>query len=293
MTPIQSQAASLAEWASAQSWTGLALAAGGKKAVLCQDGKIFTGYIDQAKGVEMVQADRAEQWPAREALAVALPATALPFARIMIEQPGQMTTLEINGRDLAAYLDTRKQSPLAVLIHCQWPDAEAFALVAGSAIPYRRYIFLAPRQVLEGQQAFDAILARPIGRAIVHEGTLDSEAWLQVHLRILFEWLVSFLMERYGYMTGKMMIASVKRDLSIHASRAGLDFDLSAAELVDRTLFLSPDEMAAKYRDAVKQAVRHIQAVIGTGMMTILLQQVHAFVNSNYRALIQRYELIQ
>jgi hypothetical protein len=225
-----------------------------------------------------------------------LPARRLLFEKILLESNETVQEKKQGFRTavLAQLFSSMKDCEAGSLVHIRWKDAEAFVLVPGSKLALRLALFLSGDIVEEDAFAISSIENWKESNCdlTIYRGSIESEAWLEAHLDILFESFCSYLLTQYGYLTGRVMITSIIQNLMILASQKGWELDRLGNTVVDRTIFASPKEAAAAYQELLEMALAHMGAVIGSALARSLIQQGLDTYNTFYQSLIKTYELI-
>jgi hypothetical protein len=195
---------------------------------------------------------------------------------------------------LAQLFSTMTDCEAGSLVHVRWKSAEAFVLIPGSKLVLRPALFLGSDVAEEDACALSSIedWKETDCDLTIYHGGLESEAWLEVQLDVLFESLCNFLLTQYGYLTGRVMITSIVQNLMILASQKGWEVDRSGSAVVDQTIFASPKEAAAAYHELLEMVLAHMGAVIGSALVQSIKQQGLDSYNTFYVSLIKTYELI-
>jgi hypothetical protein len=215
-------------------------------------------------------------------------------ARLEIREGGKTPkkaypTTELN--DLFASSENRES---ATLFHICWQNAEAFVLVPGSKITLRLAVFNSEGIAEENSHALDKISSWPEVKCEVTEynGGLESEAWIELHLNMFFEWLCNYMLAQYGFLTGQMMVTSVVQNLIIYALQSGWDIVRSGDKLVDQTIFGSSVEAARAYNELLALVNEHLMTMLGSSLLQSIKRQGLLSFNPFYLALGRSYELI-
>lgn len=262
--------------------------------LVIKDGVVVHGYEGLGRACKRILPYQVDTIPAQNVLIYPLKTSILQFTKILVEQAGEYEASPFSVSQVADLLTQGKKADTATLFHLHWKTADGFILTAGGNIPYWQVAFISPQVALDGDDAFHEIKKWEQGCELTtYQGNLEQEAWLEMHLKAFFNWSINLVLERYGYLTGKLMVASVKREIATYAVRKGWDFSSTSQEMSDRTIFASAEQMTIAYRDAISQIIRHIQGVVGVGMMSIILQQISNNVNGTYQALIRQYRLME
>jgi len=225
-----------------------------------------------------------------------LPARRLLFEKILLEsnETSQEKKSGFKTSALAQLFLSMKDCEAGSLIHIRWKTAEAFVLVPGSKLTVCPALFLSGDIVEEDADAISSIASCKDGDCdlTIYRGSMESQAWLEAHLDILFESLCNYLLTQYGYLTGRVMITSIIQNLMILAAQKGWEIDRRGNAVVDQTIFASPKEAASAYHELLEMALAHMGAVIGTSLVQSITRQGADSYNPFYLSLLKTYELI-
>jgi hypothetical protein len=224
-----------------------------------------------------------------------LPARQLLFEKIILESDEATSEKKAGFKTsaLVQLFSSLKGCEAGSLIHIQWENAEAFVFVPGSKIDLRPALFSCDGIVEEDASAVNFIekWKEVDCNLVIYRGSIETEAWLEAHLDILFEVLCNYLLTQYGYLTGRVMVTSIIQNLMILAAQKGWEINRSGNLVVDQTVFTSPKEAAAAYQELLAMVLTHISAVIGSSLAQSLLKQGIYSYNVFYQSLIKTYEL--
>ena len=220
-------------------------------------------------------------------------ARGLMFRKILLEEFAPVQAKPALTAQLTAMFTTAEQNNAATLFHIQWQNAEGFVLIAGGKIPIRQAVLMTGDLFDEGRSAFDQILgwAEKDCHVAVHRGDIKSQAWLEMHLGILFEWACNRILEQYGKLTGVVMTQTILRAVSITAAKNDWDIDTLHNAVIDRTIFPSAASAGAAYRRIFSLIRRNMQPIIGPQLTESVFSNVANSTREIYRVLAEVYEL--
>jgi len=225
-----------------------------------------------------------------------LPARRLLFEKILLESDDskQENRVSYKTAALAQLFSSMANYEAGSLLYLRWNSAEAFVLVPGSKLVLLPALFVSSNIVEEDACAISSIenWKETNCDLIIYRGGITSEAWLEAHLDIVFETLCNYLLTQYGYLTGKVMVTSIVQNLMILAAQKGWDIDRRGNAVIDQTIFTSPREAAAAYRELLQMALAHMEAVIGPTLVRSITRQGVDSYNPFYLSLIKTYDLI-
>lgn len=262
--------------------------------LLIKEGILIHGYQGLGPEAKRILPRNVDTIPMQNVVIQPMPVQVLQYAKILIEHAGEQTPTPFDPSEFQNVAKSYEKSATATLLHLNWKTADAFLLVPGGGIPNPALEFVSAQSSCSGEEALKQINNWGSEcQLTVYPGSLTSEAWLEMHIKTVFHWSINLILDRYGYLTGKLMVTSIKRDIVGYASRQGWDITSSASELVDRTIYESSEVMAIGYQRIMAQTIKTIQTVVGTGMMSIIIQQISNNTNETYRKLIQYYRLME
>jgi hypothetical protein len=191
---------------------------------------------------------------------------------------------------LFTQLKARESASVAVL---RWKSAQAYALIPGSNLSVRRAIFLRGEQVESDDAAFAAIsaLPEPYCNVTLYQGSFGSDAWISLHLNILFEHLSANMLSQYGYLTGRVMVNSITRGLSYTAQELGCELTGLGNQPQVQTIFRTTSEAVTVYKDLLGYMEKQMATMVGSSFINAMKKQSQNALNPFYSNIIQFYGL--
>jgi hypothetical protein len=283
-----------------QELTGLvkiAFLPGEDLTLLVRSGKVRQVYVKDREGSrrdlaweERLQADRVARLIVQHA-----PGRRLLFEKVIQETPekGVAKQSTFKTSNLKKLFTSMENAEAASLVRVFWKNAEALVLVPGSQIPTHQAVFFSGSEPDIDTFAISQVESYPEPGCdlLIYRGSPEIEAWLEVYLNVLFEWYCNYLLTRYSYLTGKVMVTSIMQSLLILSSQRGWEIGRFGNQVVDQTVFASPNQAAEAYREILSLAGEHIQAVIGASLLQSIRRQSLVSTNSFYQNLQKTYEL--
>jgi hypothetical protein len=286
-----------------QKMTGIiriAFLPGEELTLLVRNGSIRQGYMrergiyqrDSAQWNEHVQSDRV----ARLAI-INSPGRRLLFEKAILEtaEKGIERKQAVRTVEMKKLLTSMENRESASLVRVHWRNAEAFVMVPGSKLLHSPAIFLTGGEWELDSYALDRLekWQEPEGEVVVYRGGVESEAWVELHLNVLFEWNCNYLLTQYGYLTGKVMVTSILQNLLILSSQKSWEFGRFGNMVMDQSVFTSPIEATEAYKEILGLVSEHIRAVIGTSLLQSIKRQSMSMMNAFYQNLEKTYGLLQ
>jgi hypothetical protein len=181
----------------------------------------------------------------------------------------------IPGTELGKLLDSLEQREAATLVSVRWPLSQARIVVAGGRLPLRRAVWSKDNQGFEEDPDW-SFLKNPTDRTCqveLYQGGLESPPWIALHLNLLFEFFCAHLFTQYSYLTGKVMVNSILKNILIYASQQDWDLTAKEGQLFDQTLFVSIEEQKLAYRTIQVLIQRQMQSFAGPNVVTLIKNQ--------------------
>ena len=224
-----------------------------------------------------------------------LPARAMPFRKILLETLAPVNPQLSRTAQLKTMFSLAEHNSNPTMFHIQWEYAEGFVIVAGRGIPIQRAVILTDTGSAEGNAALDQLSAwhEPECNVEIHRGDIRNQAWLEVHLNILFEWHCRNILDRYKQLTGNVVVRSVLYNCAVLASHHGWQISTHDQELSDSTIFLTAAEAGTAYREVVRSIKSQIEPVIGSALTQDLLQRAKSSPRDIYRTIENVFNLIE
>lgn len=264
-----------------KQFTGLGLVeipGGGELTLLFQLGQVVEILRSDAQGRQNLPG---EAWTAALAGFEAAQVTLLPapgrwlnFERACFALQPRETCENLHLAGLEKWLTTLSFHESASLIRLRWPASQAVLLVSGGRLKQSHALLREAQQVrvLPESELFQKLGQVP-AQFELYQGGLESEPWIALHLNLLFEFFCAHLLTQYGYLTGKVMVNSIVKNVLIYGSQH--DWDLTAASgcLSDQTCFASQEAAQQAYRAMLYLIRRQMQSLAGTNVVSMIYNQ--------------------
>lgn len=220
--------------------------------------------------------------------------TLLP-QKILLEYHDQAEEKTFPTSQLASLIYSSEKSQCASIQHIRWQRAEAFVISSGTDLSRRKASLLTGDLILETPETLQQIFNWHEVECIVttYEGNIESLTWLEIYLNILFEWACNHILEQYIYLTGKVMINSVIRNLLIKATNEGWKISATDGIVLDHTIFESPVEASKAYQVMLNNIYKSIEPIIGPALLFSIQRQINTMCKGNYSNIARMYELFQ
>jgi hypothetical protein len=224
-----------------------------------------------------------------------VPARALMFKKVMLEEISAPRPQPSGTNQLKTMFSLAEHNLNPTLFHIRWQRAEGFVLVAGSHIPIRHAVLVTRAGTQEGKTALEQI---PLWEeancsVIVHHGDIKNQAWLELHLNILFEWYARNIFDHYKHITGIVMVRSILQNLAVMAEAKGWNISTRDQQLRDMSFFPSAADAADAYRAMLSAIRARIDPIIGHPLAHNLFKQSMAPTQGMYKLIQEIFGLIE
>lgn len=274
--------------------TGLVATADRQACWVYSGGGRLHGYRQEASGWGRIPAGEQETPTGGEMLVQAIPAAGVQFSKIIFECQATSEPAAFNLARLNAFLEDASQEPSPALLYISGV-LEGFWLATRPGSEQPRCLALANGTWVENMEAEAAIRQAASAGTLtgrIYRGDFKNAAWQEIFLNLIFEWLTNRLLERFGELTGRVMIGAITREMLAYAAKQNLSLGFENTRLTSTTLFASPEEMARSHGECLGLATRHIEKIIGVGMMTLILRQLQNSLGPTYLAVARMHGLI-
>ncbi|MBI5952709.1 MAG: hypothetical protein HY865_13715 [Chloroflexi bacterium] len=121
---------------------------------------------------------------------------------------------------------------------------------------------------------------------------LSVDTWREWYLRRAFSEICRLMLSRFEVMTGRALVDSLVRLVSICAARNNLDIMISSRKVVDNEAFSSPADAAQSYREILTEMFSHFSSVVGSRLLSLTMQEIVASLPELERSAISTSELL-
>ncbi len=214
--------------------------------------------------------------------------------RACFDTKEQETRKGVQNTDLEAIFLELEKRESATVVALRWQGAEAYVQVPGSNIPLRRAVFVHGSQVEVDDFALSVMTywQEPRCELTTHQGGLETDTWIALHLNILFEYFCANMLNQYGYLTGRVMVNSMVRSMVYVAPQYHCDLSGETAQVQDQTLFASLPEAVTAYKSLLRFLEAQMESVVGPNFIKLTKKQLLESVNPFYANLARFYGFI-
>ncbi|MBK9928060.1 MAG: hypothetical protein IPP66_22550 [Anaerolineales bacterium] len=218
----------------------------------------------------------------------------LMFKKIVVEKIGKVEVQPSDTSQLKIMFDLAEHNAGPTLFHIRWESAEGFVLVAGRDIPLRSAVMTNKTGSVEGLVAMNQITTwNEAGcKVAVYRDNIQSQAWLEVHLNILFNYYCSTILNQYGQLTGKVMVRSIAWKVHTMAMDRGWNIETQENKVRDATIFTSARKAGDVYKQVIAEVVAHIEPVIGHALTQNILTQSRNASKGVYKTIAEVFGLL-
>ncbi|MBN1454437.1 MAG: hypothetical protein JW963_25695 [Anaerolineales bacterium] len=268
-----------------------------KITLLIQNGKIPYGYLNTKEHHRRILNTEWQQLLETEDKCSVIfdpkPSATLLPQKILLEYQGQAEEKQFSTSQLVSLIHSSEKRQIASIHHIRWQRAEAFVISSGTELSQRKSLLLTNDMILETPDALQQIFNWHETECIAttYEGNIESPTWLEIYLNILFEWACNHILDQYSYLTGKVMIHSVIRNLLVKAFNEGWEITATDGRVIDHTIFESPVEESRAYRAMFNNIYKSIEPIIGPVLLFSIQRQINTLCKGNYLSIARMYEL--
>lgn len=248
---------------------------GKMETILAIQGQVRQIYIRNHRAPDLQWERPIEQYGAGTLAIEPMPARALMFRQIVLENFSAIAPLDSSTRQLQTMFDVARTNTGPTLFHIQWKHAEAFGLVAGGHISIRRAVLLNPFETEDWEVIAEHIAAwkaEPCN-VTIYRSDIKNPAWLEIHLNTLFEWYSQNILDYYEQLTGAVMVRAVLQGLTAAAESKGWAISTQNQQLRFASVFASAAEAGRTYKEALAVIMARIEPVIGSSLTKYILKQ--------------------
>lgn len=225
----------------------------------------------------------------------AMPARALMFRKVLIEEITATKPVNASTLQLQRMFDMAKTNPGPTLFHIQWEHAAAFVLVAGRHVPVRHAVLTRPFETDEWQVVFEHITHWQDEQCQVtaYRGDIKNQAWLELHLNILLEWQCQNILNYYQQLTGVVMVRSLLQSLSILADTRSWMISAKNQEFRYVSILPSAPETGDACREVMSAMRSRIETIIGSSLTQYIMKQSTEPLTGVYRTIEEVFQLVE
>jgi hypothetical protein len=224
-----------------------------------------------------------------------MPPRAMLFQKVALEEVKPTAPQPSFTNQLRTMFDLTEHNASPTLFHIRWDRAQGFMLAGGKGMFIRHAAMLTPDGIAEGQEALSQMSGWQEARCnvTVRRGNIKSQAWLEVHLNILFEYSCRNILKQYGQLTGGIVVHSILHNVTTLAAKKGWNIAPRDQHLGDATIFASAAEAGSAYREILGCIRALMIPVIGGGLTHNLIRQAKESVRDVYHTIEDAFGLLE
>lgn len=223
-----------------------------------------------------------------------MPIRAILFKKVVLETPRQVSSKSAQTSQLHGIFHEAGHDPNPTLFHMKWRTAEGYVLVAGKNMSLQYAVALTESGASEGQVALNQLSAWEEAQCqlTTYHGDIKNQAWLEVHLGILFEWYCTKILNYYEQLTGSVMLQSILRRVYILALHEGWNIETQRKSLSDTSVFPNAAVAGRAYK-RIFATIRHqIEPIIGSALAERIMQQAYNDLPKDiYKTIAEAFEI--
>lgn len=232
--------------------------------------------------------------PAASLRALALPTQAVRIIKILIEQRDDTRFITPPGLSIEEQFVAWKNHAVPALAHIRWPSADGLALFPGKGGLPSYTLFVAADQILHSAGSMMAFFGwkETCDSAVLFSSEPLTPAWTEYLLHNAFSSLVSYLLERFEELTGRILLNQIIRDINFTSAAHGWNVSINSTNITDQAIFSSPQAAAEMYSRLLEVITRHIESILGADMLDLLMRETIFRLSKPGRAVLKEYLLI-
>lgn len=263
--------------------------------ILAIDGQVRQVYIRNHRVPDQVWEKPIEQYGAGTLTVEAMPARALMFRKILLEEIVPPKPLSASNRQLLTMFDLGRTNPGPTLFHIQWAHAEAFVLVPGGHIAGPRAVLISPFETEEWNTIVEHISDwhEQECNVTILRGNIKNQAWLELHMNTLLESYCLNMLKYYQQLTGAVMVRSILQSLSVLAENHGWGISTHNQQLRFTGIFSSASETARTYKEILSAIIARIEPIIGSSLTLYIIKQSSEPTTGVYKTIQETFALME
>jgi len=220
------------------------------------------------------------------------PGRLLMFEQACFDAPAYETRNSVLNAELENLFQGLVGYESATILSIRWSNARAYVLLAGSNIPLQRVVFISQNEIETDDAALSLMSywSEPTSEVSLHRGTLESNSWIALHLNILFEFLSAQILAQYGYLTGKVMVNALVRNLVFAAAEHQWSLVNVGNRVQDHTLYNDISDAVTAEKSMLDFIEEHMEAMIGANFIATIKSQSLDPLNNFYINLLRFHE---
>ncbi len=268
---------------------------GKAETILAIQGQVRQVYIRNHRAPDQAWEKPIEQYGAGTLMVEAIPARALMFRKILLEEIVPPKPLGASNRQLLTMFDVGRTNPGPTLFHIEWAHAEAFVHVPGGHIGGQRAVLIRPFETEEWNTIVDHISGWHEQQCSVTilRGDIKNQAWLELHMNTLLEWYCLNMLKYYQQLTGAVMVRSILQGLSVLTESYGWGISTHNQQLRFTSIFSSASETARTYREILSAITARIEPIIGSSLTRYIIKQSSEPATGVYKTIQETFGLME
>ena len=260
-------------------------------------GKVLNAYLIASESKEPLPLENWVDWmkSAGDAYAKIIPLSSFGvlISKLLIQSENGEKEIFDHPSQLSEYCASCNESPKLSLIQLSWDNAMGAVFFSGvEKLPYSLFV---SQEIIHDEAGVNDIFFKwnePRCTVTTFTPVLSADAWQEYYLRQSFADICNRTLSRFESMTGRALVDSLVRLVSIFASKNNLDINISSRKLIDREVFSSPQEAAQNYRQFLGEMFSHFSVVIGSRLLALTLREIVTSLPEYECEIIRRFELL-
>jgi hypothetical protein len=222
-----------------------------------------------------------------------LSTSCLRMTRLAFNLFGNGITEAVSTAQLYSLIQNKQALPEMQFLHVRWQSSEAMFILPGQGAPAQSFVVASREKIIFTEHGLSLVAGWQEPECTITTSACSMDgAWDDYLLYAAFNWTANYILRRFGELTGRMLVTSVAREITLAA--AGRNWQISAvgSAITDDMLFATPQEAADAYSFLLDLIVRHVEKVVGAGLTSIIMREIAASIHFRLRNIMSKYMLL-
>ncbi len=254
---------------------------------ICHAGRIITGYEVVENVATRIEGNALAQLIQESgnlpSQGIDMATQSLRLYKAYVESCTRIETVQTTTESVNESIPQWQSLPHHSLFQLHWENADALVFLGGEDKFTRIAFLVGPGK--SDADIYPALHTWPnpgctLSRFEVNTG---AAGWAEFTIQLSFQKLMTRLLARYKDLGGRSLLESLANEFNQHNHRLKWDINAYSNDVVDRELFATLHDTRQAYQSLLELVTRHMQAVIGPGLLSESIQ----YVASNSETFIQ------
>jgi hypothetical protein len=265
--------------------------------LMLKRGNILACYVVSSGAYEMISEDQWMGWAnfAGDAYLKLIPlsSTGLFNSKLLLTSNENKADRFSHPNQILEYISSHQYKTQPSLAHFSWDNAMGCLFFSGA--PEDVYSIFISHDTIVDEGGIHKIFAQwnePNCIVRISLPDLTIASWQEYYLKRTFAAISLQMLKRIETMTGRALIDSLIRLITIYISRNNLDIIFSPHKVADHEVFLSPQQAGQTYRLILDEMFSHFSAVVGSRLLALTLRDIIMSFPEHERAVVRNFQLL-